>query len=108
LVKASFCSTFWHNGRTHQNEKLGIYDVINGSRFITYLISGKPGSGEVGVNGGAAHKVSPGDLVVILAAFGWMTAEEACAHRPKSSSLTPPTASLKPTSTKESQVKRHE
>jgi aspartate 1-decarboxylase len=65
-----------------ENEKIDIYDVTNGSRFSTYVIPGAPGSGEVGINGAAAHLVSPGDLV-ILAAYGWLTAEEARAHRPK-------------------------
>lgn len=64
------------------NEKIDIYDVTNGSRFSTYIIPGEPGSGEIGVNGAAAHMVNPGDLV-ILAAYGWMTPEDAAVHRPK-------------------------
>ena len=64
------------------NEKIDIYDVTNGSRFSTYVIPGAPGSGEVGINGAAAHMVSPSDLV-ILAAYGWMTAADACSHRPR-------------------------
>jgi aspartate 1-decarboxylase len=65
-----------------ENEKIDIYDVTNGSRISTYVIPGVPGSGEVGINGAAAHHVRPGDLV-ILAAYGWMTEEEAAARRPK-------------------------
>ena len=59
-----------------ENEKIDIYDVTNGSRLSTYVIPGVPGSGEVGINGAAAHLVQKGDLVII-AAYGWMSAEEA-------------------------------
>jgi aspartate 1-decarboxylase len=65
-----------------ENEKIDIYDVTNGARLQTYVIPGRRGSGEVGINGAAAHLVKAGDLV-ILAAYGWMTAEEAAEHRPR-------------------------
>jgi aspartate 1-decarboxylase len=65
-----------------ENEKIDIYDITNGSRISTYVIPGEAGSGEIGINGAAAHHVQPGDLV-ILAAYGWMTEEEAAARRPK-------------------------
>ena len=65
-----------------ENEKIDIYDVTNGSRLSTYVIPGVPGSGEVGINGAAAHLVQAGDLV-ILAAYGWMTEAEAEGRRPK-------------------------
>jgi aspartate 1-decarboxylase len=65
-----------------ENEKIDIYDVTNGSRISTYVIPGVEGSGEVGINGAAAHHVKAGDLV-ILAAYGWMTEEEAALRRPR-------------------------
>lgn len=65
-----------------ENEKIDIYDVTNGARLSTYVIRGVRGSGEIGINGAAAHLVKPGDLV-ILASYGWMTAEEAAKHRPR-------------------------
>jgi aspartate 1-decarboxylase len=65
-----------------ENEKIDIYDVTNGARLSTYVIPGRRGSGEVGINGAAAHLVRPGDLV-ILASYAWMTEEEAAAHRPR-------------------------
>ena len=65
-----------------ENEKIDIYDVTNGARLSTYVIPGVRGSGEIGINGAAAHLVAPGDLV-ILASYGWMTAEEAAKHRPR-------------------------
>ncbi|MBL0210135.1 MAG: aspartate 1-decarboxylase [Holophagaceae bacterium] len=65
-----------------ENEKVDIYDVTNGARISTYVIPGIPGSGEVGINGAAAHLVNAGDLVII-ANYGWMSAEEGAALEPK-------------------------
>jgi aspartate 1-decarboxylase len=64
-----------------ENEKIDIYDVTNGARLSTYVIPGRRGSGEIGINGAAAHLVKRGDLV-ILANYGWMSAEEAANVRP--------------------------
>jgi aspartate 1-decarboxylase len=64
------------------NEKVDIYDITNGHRLATYVIRGERGSGEVGINGAAAHLVHPGDLVII-ASYGWMSAGEAAQHRPR-------------------------
>lgn len=65
-----------------ENEKVDIYDVTNGARLATYVIWGKPGSGEIGINGAAAHLVHAGDLVII-AAYGWLDETEAARHKPK-------------------------
>jgi len=65
-----------------EGEKVDIYDVTNGSRISTYVIPGIPGSGEVGINGAAAHLVTKGDLVII-ANYGWMTEEENTTRLPK-------------------------
>ena len=48
-------------------EKVTIADVNNGNRFDTYTLPGKRGSGIIAVNGAAAHLVSEGDLVIIMA-----------------------------------------
>ena len=64
-----------------ENEKVDIYDVTNGARISTYVIPGIPGSGEVGINGAAAHLVNTGDLVII-ANYGWMSTEEGAALEP--------------------------
>ena len=48
-------------------EKVTIADVNNGSRFDTYTLPGKRGSGIIAVNGAAAHLVNEGDLVIIMA-----------------------------------------
>ncbi|MEW6719402.1 MAG: aspartate 1-decarboxylase [Thermodesulfobacteriota bacterium] len=46
-------------------EQVHIYDIDNGNRFSTYVISGEPGSGVICLNGAAARMVSKGDLVII-------------------------------------------
>jgi aspartate 1-decarboxylase len=65
-----------------EGEKVLVVDVTNGSRLETYCIRGVRGSGVIGINGAAAHLVSPGD-VVILMAFGLLTTEELAEHEPK-------------------------
>ena len=49
----------------HEYEQIQIYNVTNGERFTTYAIRAARGSGIISVNGAAAHKASPGDLVII-------------------------------------------
>jgi aspartate 1-decarboxylase len=46
-------------------EAVAVWDVTNGSRFETYAIVAPPGSGEIRINGAAAHLAKPGDLVII-------------------------------------------
>lgn len=46
-------------------EQVDIYDCTNGQRLTTYAIEGDPGSGEICINGAAAHLVKPGDIVII-------------------------------------------
>ena len=49
------------------NEKVSIVDNNNGERFETYIIKGKRGSGVVCLNGAAARKAQPGDVIIIMA-----------------------------------------
>jgi len=49
----------------HEYEQIHIYNINNGERFITYAIRAEEGSGIVSVNGAAAHKAKPGDVVII-------------------------------------------
>src|SRR3990172_8395329 len=62
-------------------EKVHVWDVDNGNRFETYAIEGGPGSGDVMVNGAAAHLVEKGDKLIVCT-FGFFTPEEAKSHRP--------------------------
>jgi len=57
-------------------EKVTIADINNGERFDTYVIKGERGSGKIGINGAAAHKVAVGDLIIIMA-YASMDFEEA-------------------------------
>jgi aspartate 1-decarboxylase len=47
------------------HEQVDIYDISNGSRITTYAIPGPAGSGQICINGAAAHRVEKGDLVII-------------------------------------------
>ena len=49
-------------------ERVEIWDCTNGSRLSTYVIEGEAGSGEICINGAAAHLVKP-HHVVIIASF---------------------------------------
>ena len=46
-------------------QQIDIYNVSNGERFTTYAIRAQRGSGVISVNGAAAHKASPGDILII-------------------------------------------
>ncbi|VAW35563.1 Aspartate 1-decarboxylase [hydrothermal vent metagenome] len=62
-------------------EKVAIYNVTNGNRLETYAIVASKGSGEVCINGAAAHKAGKGDIVII-ACYAGMTEAEAEGHLP--------------------------
>ena len=47
-------------------EKIDVLNITNGSRLETYVIFGERGSGEICINGAAAHLVNPGDLVILV------------------------------------------
>ena len=47
-------------------EKIDVLNITNGSRLETYVILGERGSGEICINGAAAHLVNPGDLVILV------------------------------------------
>lgn len=63
-------------------ERVYIVDNNNGERLDTYVISGEPGSGMICLNGAAARKVQPGDIVIIMS-YASMTPEEARNFSPK-------------------------
>ena len=46
-------------------EQVQIVDVNNGERFETYTIAGERGSGMICLNGAAARKAQPGDVVIL-------------------------------------------
>ena len=63
-------------------EQVDVLDITNGSRLTTYAISGQTGSGEICINGAAAHLVNPGDLVIIVS-YVELEEEEFDTHQPK-------------------------
>ena len=63
-------------------EKILVANLANGERFETYAIAAKAGSGEVCLNGAAAHKGKVGDRLIVMS---WceLTEAEAATHRPQ-------------------------
>ena len=49
-----------------ENEKVQVLNLNNGERLETYVIKGERGSGVVCLNGPAARKVLPGDLIIVI------------------------------------------
>ena len=47
-----------------QGEKIQIVNNNNGERLETYAIPGPRNSGEITLNGAAARKVAPGDVLI--------------------------------------------
>ncbi len=64
-----------------EGEKVQIVNNNNGERLETYAIPGPRASGEITLNGAAARKVAPGDILILIT-YGIMTAEDAKKHRP--------------------------
>ena len=62
-------------------ERVHIYNITNGERFETYVITGPRNSGTICINGAAARKVAKGDLIIICS-YVMMDAEEVKAHKP--------------------------
>ncbi|MDE6650772.1 MAG: aspartate 1-decarboxylase [Paramuribaculum sp.] len=62
-------------------ERVFIVNNNNGERLDTYAIPGEPGSGVICLNGAAARKVQPGDIVIIMS-YATMTPEEARTFKP--------------------------
>ena len=65
----------------YEGERVQIVNNNNGERLETYVIPGERGSGVICLNGAAARKVEVGDIVIIIS-YGYMTVDEAKAHKP--------------------------
>ena len=63
-------------------EQIEIYNVTNGNRFTTYAIRAEEHSGIISVNGAAAHKADPKDIIIICAYAG-LTQQELLSFKPK-------------------------
>jgi aspartate 1-decarboxylase len=62
-------------------EQIHAWNINNGKRFVTYALRAEEGSGIISVNGSAAHRASPGDLIII-ASFAQLSEAEAAKHQP--------------------------
>ena len=62
-------------------ELVQVYNINNGERLETYVITGQRGSGQIIMNGPAARRVAVGDIVIIIS-YASMDFEEAKTHKP--------------------------
>lgn len=62
-------------------QRVWIVNNNNGERLDTYAIAGEEGSGVICLNGAAARKAQPGDVIIIMT-YAMMTPEEAETFRP--------------------------
>jgi aspartate 1-decarboxylase len=56
-------------------EQISIYNVTNGQRFTTYAIRAERHSGIISVNGAAAHRAHPQDIIIIASFANYDEAE---------------------------------
>ena len=49
-----------------EGEKVQIVNVNNGERLETYTIKGERGTGQVCLNGPAARRCQPGDIIIVI------------------------------------------
>lgn len=63
-------------------EQIDIWNVNNGERFTTYAIRAERGSGVISVNGSAARRAAPGDIMII-ATFAVYNEVELAKHEPE-------------------------
>lgn len=64
-----------------ENEFVYVWNVTNGNRLKTYVMEGRRGSGEIVINGAAAHKMHKGDIVII-SSFIMLSEDEIPTHKP--------------------------
>ena len=63
-------------------ERIEVYNLKNGERFSPYALRAQDGSGIVSVNGAAAHRADPGDIVIICA-YAEFEEKELAAFKPR-------------------------
>jgi aspartate 1-decarboxylase len=63
-------------------EQVHIVNVNNGERLVTYVIAGERGSGVMCLNGAAARRGQPGDIIIVIA-YGQFDDDEAHTFEPK-------------------------
>jgi aspartate 1-decarboxylase len=63
-------------------EQVSVSNLNNGERFETYVIPGKPGAGEMVLNGPTARKGVKGDKVIVFC-YEYFNEEELKLYKPK-------------------------
>ena len=63
-------------------EKIQVLDITNGNRIETYIIRGERGSGQVCINGAAAHHIHVGELIIIVS-YCLLSHDEYLHHEPQ-------------------------
>jgi aspartate 1-decarboxylase len=74
--------TLTEAARLLPGERVDVVDVTNGNRLTTYVIEGEAGSGQICINGAAAHLIHPGDIAIIIA-YAQMDEAEARTFGPR-------------------------
>ena len=64
-----------------EGEKVQVLNINNGERLETYVIKGAKGSGTISLNGPAARRVLPGDIVIVVS-YCLLDFEEAKSFEP--------------------------
>lgn len=64
-----------------EGERVQVVNINNGERLETYVIKGDRKSGVICLNGPAARRCAPGDIVIIIG-YGFMNFEEAKSFKP--------------------------
>lgn len=64
-----------------ENEFVHVWNVTNGNRLQTYVMEGRRGSGEMVINGAAAHMMHKGDIVIVSSSV-FMPEDEIATHKP--------------------------
>lgn len=65
-----------------EHEQIHVFNINSGDRFITYVIKGKPGSGEILLNGAAARLGEVGDKLIIVS-FAQMDSMDSISFQPR-------------------------
>ncbi len=65
-----------------EGEAVLVADVNTGARVETYVQKAEAESGTICMNGAAARRISPGDLVIIMG-FAYLNPDELRTHRPR-------------------------
>ena len=66
----------------YEYEQVHIVNVNSGTRIVTYVIAGEPGSGVICLNGAAARSGQKGDTVIIMS-YAMLDKSELSSHKPR-------------------------